>query len=243
MRYLKAFAMCLSTFTAIPCPWPVWDEDARPLMPAFLPTTGLLIGALWLAAAYLTAGWPPLIGAFVIAALPALLTGFIHLDGFMDTVDAVRSYRSVEERRRILKDPHCGAFAVIALGLLLMAQFAAACEMRGGGLRALLLLPALSRCLSALAVCSLAPISHSQYAGRGNQTGLQLCVLAQLLAVLLAAWRWAGARALAALLAAAAVYALAMARAVRSLGGVSGDLAGYALCLCECAGLMAAAVL
>ena len=52
-RYLRAFAMCQSMFCALPCPWQVWDEEARPLMLAFLPLVGLEIGLLWAGLAWL----------------------------------------------------------------------------------------------------------------------------------------------------------------------------------------------
>ena len=45
--------------------------------------------------------------------IPLVITGGFHVDGFMDTVDAIRSYRSKEEKLEILKDPHIGSFAVI----------------------------------------------------------------------------------------------------------------------------------
>ena len=45
--YLHAFVMCQSMFCAIPCPWKVWDEQARGKMLLFLPVVGLEIGFLW----------------------------------------------------------------------------------------------------------------------------------------------------------------------------------------------------
>ena len=39
----------------------------------------------------------------------------IHVDGFMDTMDAMHSYLPREEKLRILKDSHIGAFSVICL--------------------------------------------------------------------------------------------------------------------------------
>jgi adenosylcobinamide-GDP ribazoletransferase len=40
-------------------------------------------------------------------------TGGLHMDGFMDTCDAVFSRQDRENRLRILSDPHSGAFAVM----------------------------------------------------------------------------------------------------------------------------------
>ena len=47
--------------------------------------------------------------------IPVWVTGGIHLDGYADTCDALSSYGDREKKLEILKDPHCGAFAVIRL--------------------------------------------------------------------------------------------------------------------------------
>ena len=55
------------------------------------------------------------------ALLPILVTGGIHMDGFMDTSDALASWHSPEKRLDILKDSHVGAFAVLGCaGYLLL---------------------------------------------------------------------------------------------------------------------------
>ena len=51
--------------------------------------------------------------AVVMTALPVLVSGGIHTDGFIDTVDALSSYGDKEKKLEILKDPHTGAFAII----------------------------------------------------------------------------------------------------------------------------------
>lgn len=44
---------------------------------------------------------------------PGSVTGGIHLDGLLDTADALSSYKTKEEKLEILKDSHAGAFAII----------------------------------------------------------------------------------------------------------------------------------
>ena len=46
---------------------------------------------------------------------PLLITGGFHLDGFMDTEDALRSFAKRDRKLEIMKDPHIGAFAAIGL--------------------------------------------------------------------------------------------------------------------------------
>ena len=146
--YLCAFAMCQSMFCAIPFPGRLWDEKARGKMLLFLPVVGLEIGLVWAALAWAVRflKLPALVGGLALCACPFLLTGFIHLDGFMDVTDAVKSWRDLEKRRAILKDSHVGSFAVIGLCLLMLSQFAffsAASE--GADFRILLFIPAVSR--------------------------------------------------------------------------------------------------
>lgn len=50
-----------------------------------------------------------------------LITGGIHIDGYMDTMDAVHSYGNREKKLEILKDSHIGAFAVIMLVTYVLA--------------------------------------------------------------------------------------------------------------------------
>lgn len=85
-----------------------------------LPLIGLVEGGLWALLVWLLAKLclPEALGALCAAAFPWLVTGFLHLDGYMDVCDAVLSRRDLATRQKILKDSHCGAFAVIAMVLL-----------------------------------------------------------------------------------------------------------------------------
>ena len=240
-RLWNAFCMCYSMFTALPCPYRPWDEDARDLMLVCLPIVGALLGLLWAALSTLAALWltAPL-GAAVIAALPWLLTGFIHLDGYMDTCDAILSWRPLEQRLRILKDVHTGAFAVVGLGLLMMFSYASTSSLAADRLRALLFIPVVSRCGSAVCVLSLKPIGHSEYARTEGKAAQRTAVIAMWLIAMLACWLWLG-RPVIALAVETLAYALAMLWGYRTLKGVSGDVAGFALSVSECAALMALA--
>ena len=236
MRLIRAFFMCLGMFTSIPCPYRPWDEDARDWMLVMLPAVGLVVGLLW--AGFGLLGWAlvPAVGGALVAALPWLLTGFIHLDGYMDTCDAMLSWRPLEKRLEILKDSHTGAFAVVGLGLLFLFSHDAA---RGlNDLRPLLLVPVVSRCGSALSVLSLKPIGHSQYAGTRGQTPQRVAVAIMWLITIIVCAVWMGRPALALLIETAA-YALAMTWVYCTLKGVSGDVAGFALTVSECAALIA----
>ena len=90
--------------------------------------------------------------AAAAACLPLLITGGIHMDGFMDTVDALASHQSRERKLEILKDSACGAFAVLYCGVYLLLSFALYYEgYAAGWIYAFAPAFVLSRCLSACA--------------------------------------------------------------------------------------------
>lgn len=242
-RLFHAFAMCQSMFCAIPCPWKVWDEDAKPYMLAFLPIVGLEIGLIWALLAWLTGLFmlPRLPAAFLLTACPFVLTGYIHLDGFMDVTDAVRSCRELGRRRAILKDPHVGSFAVIGCVLLLLAQFACFVSAEEGQW-VLLLLPAVSRCCSALAVTGLPAMSTSQYAGQKKEKTVLWTALVMLILALAAGFLFCGRYGFC-LIGVLAGYGAALRHGFRGLDGMNGDIAGYALVIGELCGVLLYALL
>lgn len=243
--WFYAFFMAWGMFLSVPCPFPKWDEKARGRMLACLPLIGILIGALWALAAFLLGklACPKPIGAFVLAMLPFLLTGFLHLDGYSDVCDAILSRRDLETRQRILKDPHIGAFGVIAIALLLIAQFALFLSVQAPALsfRALLplaLIPVATRALAAMAVTLLRPMKTSQYARMDNGTAKKHLVLPALMLIVSVVLPpiLSGFHGLAPL-AAAVFYCLFALRGYRNLDGMNGDISGYALTLGELFGI------
>ena len=207
----------------------------------FLPIVGLEIGAIWIFLAWLcnVGNLPLLVRGLILSVYPYLVTGFIHLDGFMDVTDAVKSYRSLERRREILKDSHVGAFAVIGIVLLLLGQFAFLASVKeGADFRILVFVPAASRCCSALAVTGLKPMRTSQYADQ-EKPKAHMAVLAGMLGVfLLAGFLLCGKYGFT-LLGCLGGYGAGLRRAYKSLEGMNGDISGYALSIGE---LCAAAV-
>ena len=232
---LHAYAMCQSMFCAIPCPWKVWDEKAKGKMLLFLPIIGLEIGAIWAGLAWLCGflKLPALVAGLILCAYPYITTGFIHLDGFMDVTDAVKSWRDLERRREILKDSHVGSFAVIGIVLLMIAQFALfASAPETANYLVLIFIPVVSRCCSALAVTGLKPMSTSQYADQKKPIS-HLVVLAIMLSIFLAAGFLLCGKYGFALVGCLAGYGLALRRAYKSLDGMNGDISGYALTIGE----------
>ncbi len=248
-RLLHAFVMCQSMFCAIPLPKKlamVWDEEARPWMLLFLPLVGLEMGLIWFGVSWICRYFdlPQLLQGVILCMYVYLVTGFIHLDGFMDVKDATGSCRDLEKRRAILKDSHVGSFAVIGCVFLLLTSFACLASVDAGFL-VLIFIPVISRCCSALAVTTLRPISVSQYAGafkEGVRKIQPVLLTAMMLGAVAAGFLICGKYAFA-LIGELLVYGWALRKGFHSLDGMNGDISGYALSLSEVAALLVLAFL
>jgi adenosylcobinamide-GDP ribazoletransferase len=111
---MRALVTAFRTLTSLPVPGP----DAPSLASAlpFFPVVGMAIGASVTAVLYgmHQAGW--VAGGSVLATIVVLLlTRGLHVDGLADVSDALGAGRTVERRLRIMKDPHLGAFGVMAI--------------------------------------------------------------------------------------------------------------------------------
>ena len=231
--------MAWGMFLAIPNPLPRWNEKARGQMLTCLPLVGLLVGGLWALCFWLLSRWTNPAVRLLLAVLPWLLTGFIHLDGYMDVCDAILSRRDLATRQKILKDSHCGAFAVICIVLLSLGQwslFLSAGENRS--LLGLCFIPAAVRCCAGLAVGKLRPMGTSQYAAMGPARGGYGAALWVLLALSVGLPLWLDGSF--GPLAAAVGYGLAVWYGFRNLDGMSGDISGFALTIGELCGCGAA---
>ena len=158
MRLFESLLIALSTYSAVPVPQFDWNEKNMRYAICFFPAVGVLCGAaLWLWAVLAQAtGMSGVLFAAIAACLPILVTGGIHMDGYLDTVDALSSHQTREKKLAIMKDANCGAFAVIYGGVYLLAYAGFAYEVFAAG-HILLLCPlfVLSRALSGLCAVNL----------------------------------------------------------------------------------------
>lgn len=78
-----------------------------------------------MAAVVWAAGWylPVQLQASLLIVLMVILTGGIHLDGFMDSIDGLFSGRQREKKLEIMRDSRVGAFGVIGAICLLLFKF------------------------------------------------------------------------------------------------------------------------
>ena len=129
MTLLETAAVAFAMFSAVPVPQPVWNEKNMRYALCAFPLVGVVCGLAWWGWAALAArlSFPLLLRAAGLCLAPVLVTGGIHLDGYADTCDALASCAAPEKKQEILKDPHCGAFAVIRLCSYCVAYFALCC--------------------------------------------------------------------------------------------------------------------
>lgn len=241
MSFLRSFAAAFSMFSRLPVPTLQWrDDNMRYLLAAF-PFVGAVVGLfiwawLWICEAL---GFGFILRSAGLTLLPVAVTGGIHLDGFCDTVDALASRASPERKREILKDPHTGAFAVIGIVLYLLIYFALGTELQPSTAAPLLLGLSfvLSRTLSGLSVLLFPPnagkglsITFKDAAGKKASVIILIFFFALCSAGLVCLEVLTGiVMVLAALICFTYLYVMSR----RQFGGMSGDLAGYFLQLCE----------
>lgn len=125
MTVLQTIAVAFAMFSAVPVPQFDWNEKNMRYSLCAFPLVGVLCGALWCVCASLPL--PAMVRAAGFCLIPVWVTGGIHLDGYADTCDALCSYGDTQKKLDILKDPHCGAFAVIRLCSYFVAYFALCC--------------------------------------------------------------------------------------------------------------------
>ncbi|MBA2811834.1 adenosylcobinamide-GDP ribazoletransferase [Streptomyces sp. KM273126] len=121
------------TLTVLPVTVTRWDRDAARAGMLCAPVAGLVVGLLSAALGLLLLllGAGPLLAAVATAAVPAVLTRGLHLDGLADTADGLGSGKPAEDALRIMKQSDIGPFGVLTLVFVLLAQVAALAEAYG----------------------------------------------------------------------------------------------------------------
>ena len=209
-----------------------------------LPLLGLVIGGLWV-----LIGWgmevlhfPTFLWAALMTLTPWMLSGCIHMDGYLDCCDAIFSRRDLARRQEILKDPHSGSFAVVGMAVLTLVSFALWLDTGVPSWPALWLLPGAVRSAAAIGVDCMKPLGHSQYAHGYVHKGVPVLPAVCLVVMSIAPIVLCGAQGFAPL-AGAAGTAVFLHYGAKQLGGVSGDIAGFAVTLGEVCGLLVLAFL
>ncbi|WP_024859512.1 adenosylcobinamide-GDP ribazoletransferase [Ruminococcus flavefaciens] len=244
---LKSLCSAFLMYSRIPVPKVEWKEENRRCALGFFPLIGAVIGGLLIL-------WRIFcdrlgIAQFLFAAgavfLPVLVTGGIHLDGFCDVCDARASYADKAKRLEIMSDPHIGSFAVIRLCLYLIMQTALFTQIKTVRAAAVIACGyVLSRALSGLtAVTFKSAKSEGTLRSFVRPSHKNITVAMEAFFITLSTASAVFLMPVEGLsAAAAAVLVLLWHRytSYRDFGGITGDLCGWFLQVCEIAMLAAA---
>lgn len=240
----NSFKIAFSMYSKLPMPKSEWSEKNLSYAMIYFPWIGGLIGAIiygifclkeWCEVQRL--GISDITFTVLMVVVPVLVTGGIHMDGFMDTQDALSSYQSKERRLEILKDPHAGAFAVLSCTLYFLCYIGIYASLTERSVRVTTIGFILSRTLSGLSVVSFPrakkdglAVTFAENAAKKTVRIVLGVYLIVLCGVLIIAGKSAG---IAAIVTAGAVFLYYYRMSVRNFGGITGDLAGYFLQMCE----------
>ena len=230
-----AFAM----YSKIPMPHIDWTKERMRYVFCFFPVIGVVIGGamiLWEKYGMLLTGNEDFHTA-VLILIPVIITGGIHFDGFLDTCDALSSYKTMEEKLEILKDSHAGAFAILMGCCYFVLDYGVfhAVDMRA--MRLLAVGYVLSRSLSGLAIVAFQKARKSGLAATFSDSAQKKTVAITMIvyivacaAVMIVTEPVVGTICF---LTAILVFMWYRFMSYGKFGGITGDLAGFFLQVCE----------
>ena len=249
MKILKAMVIAFSIYSKIPVPQFEWKEEDMEYMMCFFPWIGGVIGLAFFGWAVLCEKFAvgTLCYALIAAAIPLIISGGFHVDGYMDTMDALHSYQSREKKLEILKDSHIGAFAAIMLVLYYLIDIAAISEIHTR--KAVFAVAAvffLARCLSGIAVVTLQPakkegLLYTFASGAQKEKvkrGLYLQLILCMSLMIIISKQYGVAAIIASLLS----FLYFKKKSYKEFGGITGDTAGFFVTVCEAAVAVAVAI-
>lgn len=237
---VNGFLIALSMYSKIPMPKVKQTKENMQYVLCFFPLVGVVVGILVYAFSLFVQrfGLGQICFALIGTVIPIVVTGGIHMGGFLNTMDALHSYEKKEKKPETMKDPHTGVFGVISAAAYFMLY--------AGGLvliwqeKQLLLLVlgyVISHIMSAMAIVRFTPakkdgalftLASSAHKLIVNIILILLIALVSLcciaispimgvLEILLCFWIW--------------TYYYYMSK--REFGGITEDLSGYFLSVCE----------
>ena len=223
---MQSLIIAFAMYSKIPMPRADWNDKNMRYAFCWFPVIGLVIGL---------AG--PVFRGVCLMAVPLLVTGGIHLDGFMDTTDARSSYGDREKKLAILKDSHVGAFAVIGCGVYLILSAGAWSEIDVQGIGVMAMAFVLERAFSGLAAVNFKGArkdgmltAFREPARKRTVTVVLAAEAAVSAAVMCYLWFQVG---LLCSLGAVLTFVYYYKMAMKEFGGTTGDLAGWFLQSCE----------
>lgn len=240
MKIFNSFCSAFSMYSRIPVPRVEWKEENRRYALCFFPLIGVFIGGMlllwqWICVKLHAGG---LLYGAVAAWIPIWLTGGIHMDGYMDVCDARSCLGNREKMFAVMKDSHVGAFAVMHMVFYVLLQAALFMEVQETeAMMVTALCFVQSRAYSALAAVTFqnargegALMNFSRPAHRRTTVCVELVMILSCWGLMILTHLTMG---LCAIVGGLAAFLYYRGMSYRHFGGITGDLAGYFLQVCE----------
>ena len=231
--------IAFSMFSRLPAAQCDWSEENMAYMLCFFPWIGIVIGGLCTGFLCLSdrLDLSGSLKTILLMLIPVAVSGGIHLDGFLDTADAMSSWRPREKRLEILKDSHAGAFAIIICTCYFFLMYGTLDSLQPEMIPIYGFTFFVSRSLSALAVVTF-PKASSQgtVAGFARDARTRIIQAVQFFYLMAAAAMMVILRpvyGISALLGAGVTFLWYYRMAMKNFGGINGDLAGCFVSVCE----------
>lgn len=227
-----AFAM----FSKIPAPMVDWNKENMKYMMCFFPFVGAVIGVLtWLTGCVLGnyVKLEPFFLTVILTVIPVVVTGGIHVDGLLDTSDALSSWQERTRRLEILKDSHAGAFAVITACVYFILWLGVWSQLQNNpkGICIMSMGYMMSRCLSGIGVITFPKAKSDGTVAEFSRNASEITarnILMVMFVILVALMLWISpVMGVLAVLSALLVFWWYHHMAMKYFGGTTGDLSGF----------------
>lgn len=228
-------------YSIIPVPSVKWNENTMKYAMCFFPFVGVVIGIFVYLFNYMMRIMRVnvLLYSSIMTLTPILISGCIHLDGFIDTCDARYSRQNTERKLEILKDPHVGAFGIISCCCYLLVSFGIYGQFYDIDKNILILCLGfvLSRTLSAMSIVTFKLAKNTGlayiFAGNADKKAVRsvLCLLMAAIIIVMLIINFKTSLIL--LLTVSVWFFIYKQICMREFGGITGDLAGFFLTIAE----------
>ncbi len=251
MALWNGFKIAFSMYSKIPMPRSEWSKENMKYALGFLPLVGAVIGVLVCLATWgfdvLGVERGQLFRVCVLTVIPVLVSGGIHLDGFLDVSDALSSWQEKERRLEILKDSHAGAFAIICCAVYFLLYAGAVSVIEGQTFCVLAFMYVMIRSGSGMAVVALRLAKNTGLAatfsdGASKRVIRIWMVVYMVLCTAAMCWMKPALGILCAVIF-GLVWCYFRHMVYDKFGGVNGDMAGWFLQVCELGVMLGAALL
>ena len=231
----ESMLIAFSMYSKIPMPKVEWNEKNMKYAMCFFPMIGIVIGVCVqiIGTLLIKSTFGSLFFSVIMTLLPIMITGGIHLDGFLDTMDALSSWGDKEKKLQILKDSNSGAFAIIGMGCYLLCNIALWSEVSVEMLPLISCTYVLSRALSGYSVVTFQTAKNSglaktfQDAAQKNRVKMTMYCWMVISAGCILVYNLKNAITM--FVAGALFFQYNKYLCKKQFGGITGDLAGYFL--------------